>query len=103
MRLAAILQALSLCVAAFRLACRSFYFADEILFALYHNPPPYKKSRGLDEVCEHSQIYVIFSGYFNEKAHAQQKSPEIFISELSFKSATTYFHAPFPANYLGHE
>ena len=26
-----------------------------------------------------------------------------FLSELSVKSATTYFHAPFPANYLGHK
>ena len=33
----------------------------------------------------------------------QQKSPEIFISELFVKSATTYFHKPFPANYLRHK
>ena len=26
-----------------------------------------------------------------------------FLSELSVKSAATYFHKPFPANYLGHE
>ena len=39
----------------------------------------------------------------NHNPQTQQKSPETFISELSLKSAATYFHKPFPANYLGHE
>lgn len=48
------------CVTAFRLVCRSFCFADKVLLAPYHTPPPYKKSRGSGKVCEHSQIHVIF-------------------------------------------
>ena len=32
-----------------------------------------------------------------------KKTPEENPRGLLFKSATTYFHAPFPANYLGHE
>ena len=48
------------CVTAFRLVCRSFCFADKVLLALYHTPPPYKKSRGLGKVCRYSQIHVIF-------------------------------------------
>ena len=30
------------CVTAFRLVCRSFCFADKVLLALYHTPPPIK-------------------------------------------------------------
>ena len=74
---------------AFRLASQpSDRFADlSVLLTrcfshLIIPPPPYKKSRGLGEVCEHSQIHVIFSGYFDEKAHAQQKqTPEEFLPQ----------------------
>ena len=52
---------------AFRLASQpSDWFADPS-FLMVRNfphfiipPPPYKKSRGLGEVCEHSQIHGIF-------------------------------------------
>ena len=92
------------CVTAFRLVCRSFCFADKVLFALYHTPPPYKKSRGLGEVCEHSQIHGIFRPFWRKSARITKTNPQgISSSGVSFKSATTYFHAPFPANYLGHE
>ena len=37
-------------------------------------------------------------------AAKKETSPQGHTSSgASFKSATTYFHAPFPANYLGHE
>lgn len=63
------------CVTAFRLVFRSFLFDGKELSAFYHTPPPYKKSRGLGEVCEHSQIHGIFLGRFDRKVHAQQNKP----------------------------
>lgn len=67
---------------AFRLASQpSDWFADPS-FLMVRNfphfiipPPPYKKSRGLGEVCRYSQIHGIFLGYFNGKAHAQKNKP----------------------------
>ena len=36
--------------------------------------------------------------------HAKNEPPEESLPQgVHIKSATTYFHAPFPANYLGHE
>ena len=58
------------CVTAFRLVFRSFLFDGKELSAFYHTPPPYKKSRGLGDVCRYAQIHGIFLGYFNRKAHA---------------------------------
>ena len=43
-----------------------------------------------------NKLYLRISVIHNKKALR-------FLSELFVKSATTYFHAPFPANYLGHE
>ena len=33
----------------------------------------------------------------------KKKRPRISSEAFLFKSATTYFHAPFPANYLRHK
>ena len=34
---------------------------------------------------------------------ANKNAPEFLLKRFLFKSATTYFHAPFPANYLRHK
>ena len=47
-----------------------------------------------------------FGNFFTgeRKYRAKTTNPQgISSSGVLFKSATTYFHAPFPANYLGHE
>ena len=45
-----------------------------------------------------------FLGRFDGKVHITKQTPKEFLPQgFSCKSATTYFHAPFPANYLGHE
>ena len=58
----------------------------------------------------HSSVFVkrfpcfIFTKYTVGFQQNATKTALRFLSErFSIESATTYFHAPFPANYLGHE
>ena len=48
-------------------------------------------------------LYAHYAAKISEAVLANEKSLRISSEAFLFKSATTYFHAPFPANYLRHK
>ena len=64
-----------------------------------------KKSRPLSVKragCFYRFLHRVCSAFREPFAEQKENRPENSQSGI-FKSATTYFHKPFPANYLGHE
>ena len=58
------------CVTAFRLVCRSFCFADKVLLALYHTPPPIKNQEVWARFVDTHKFIGFFRVFLTEKAHA---------------------------------
>ena len=48
-------------------------------------------------------LYAQYAAKISEAVQTKQKRLRISSEAFLFKSATTYFHAPFPANYLLHK
>ena len=48
-------------------------------------------------------LYAQYAAKISEAVQTTKNASEFLLKRFLFKSATTYFHAPFPANYLRHK